>query len=281
MANSTTAGANAERVDHQTYKAVLKSGEVVAPLRFAVIDASGQLKNPAGTAGEKPAGYFVADEAGLFRADATYKTGDGTTKWVTHGGKILVGLSITGTTLADEGRYVWATDNSTLTTTRQAGIDPHGYIHEWRAADDLDVYFYTQAELSQFAGSESGVVTTIHQRVESIALEGTSKITVGSHKINGAAKVLSVRAVCSSAGASAAGDQDLSLEIDGSAVTGGVVNVTKDDTAGEVIAGSAITAANTIDAGEELTVVLDASGTGFTVGHKAAYDVQITIMQNN
>lgn len=281
MANATTAASNEERVDFQVLKAVLKSSEVVAPKRFAVLDANGQLKNPSGTATEKAAGYFVSDEGGLQGVNTTYRTGDGSIKWITHSGKSLVGLSISGSTAASEGQLVWATDNSTLTLTPQAGVSPHGYVHEWRSATDLDVYFFTQAQVAAMSAGTGSGIRIIHQRVDAIALEGTSKITVGKHLMESDFQVLSVRAICSAAGASAAGDQDLSLEIDGTAVTGGVVNVTNSNTAGQTIAGSAITAANTGSAGEELSVVVDASGTGFSAGHKAAYDVQIRVIQAN
>lgn len=277
MSNKTNRGPN-------IFIGPLKENETVEPKYFAVVDANNRLKKASGAAGEQPRGRFFSDKQQLHAIDSTKKTGDadGTVEWTTESGFVIEGLTITGSTKGDEGRFVWAIDEDSLTLTPQDGVAPHGIVHQWESESEVYVYLYQPHEIALMtSGVSSDGVRTIIQRIAGEPLEDDTKKVASSIKMSGAFKVLSVRAVCVNAGSPAAGTRTASLEIGSDAVTGGAIALSNGDTQGLTIDGSAITAENTGDAGDELKVVIDSGGTGFTASHRSEYEVQIDVLQNN
>lgn len=276
MANATTAATTAEQVDVNSKVSILKTSEVAYKKRFTSIDiTTAKIENAKNTAGFVPAGYFVAESGGL---DVDNKTGDGAIKWVSHGGKILKRITLIAVTaVTQEGAFFWCSDNQTPTITAVEGVIPHGYVHRFVSSGVVDLYFFSPAEVN-IMQAMGGPFRTFQTRIESLMLEGTSKITLAKWKCNFKGKVISARAVTVFDSTCAAGDQDLSLEIDAVAVTGGVITVVQSNTQGLVVAGTAITATNDIDHGSELSLVLDASGTGFTASELMRWDIQVVCL---
>ena len=276
MANATTAATTAEQVDINSKVSILKTSEVAYKKRFASIDiTTAKVENAANTVGMVPAGYFAAESTGL---DVDNKTGDGSIKWVTHGGKILKSVSLAAVTaVTQEGAFFWCSDNQTPTITPVEGVIPHGYVHRFISSGTVDLYFFSPNEVKQMQAF-GGPFRTFTTRVDSVQMAGTAKLTLTKWKCNFKGKVISSRAVCTFDDSGAAGAQTLSLEIDGVAVTGGAITVDKDDTQGEVLSGTAITAANDIDHASELSLVMNASGTGYTASQPMYYDVQVVCL---
>lgn len=277
MSDAASASTAKEFVDRFSKKALLKTSVDAYIRRFASIEtATGKLQSANAASGFRPAGYFADEARGL----PEYKTGDGTIKWVSHGEKVLKGLTVAGlTSVAQEGSPVWATDNQTLTMTPQVDALPAGYVHEFVESGVGDIYFYSSNEIVQRGMVIDSIFMT---RVESMQLEATDKLLLAKYKSNfkGFLMKASAVAVHLDSGVSA-GAQDISFEIGATptVVTGGVISLAFGDTLGLRKAGTAITANNAVLYGEEIALYLDAGGTGFTGSKRRIYDVFIDVLR--
>lgn len=276
MADAIKAATNKEFVDSFSKKALLKTSETVFKRTFASIDGTtGELENADASQGKRPVGYFASEARQLDDKNV----GDGEIKWVAHGEKTLLSVAVTGlTSVAQEGVPVWATDSATLTVVAQAG-PACGHIVDFVSAGVGNVYFYSFNEIIKIGQKVETILLT---KIESIQLEGTSKITLAKLLSNFKGSIVSISVVTSFEDTGVvAGAQTISLEVGSTpvVVTGGVVSLAFGNTQGLRINGTAITALNTVNYGEEIALILDAGGTGFTTAKRRMYDVYLDIVR--
>jgi len=111
-------------------------------------------------------------------------------------------------------------------------------------------------------------VTTLMFHINLVALTTAAADLMTNYTPGYAFKILAVDFTVTTPGTGAGANQSLNLEIGSTNVTGGVVNVTLANTAtlGALVAGTAVTAANTGTAADTLSIEVAAGGTIFTAG---------------
>lgn len=203
MADATTASIAEESVDNVSSVSILKTSSVALKKRFASKDiTTGKIQSADDAAGLVPSGYYAHESGQL---DQDNKTGDGTIAWVTHGGKTLSNVAFAAVTaVTQEGAFFWCTDNQTPTLTPVEGVIPHGYVRRFRSSGVVDLYVFSPHEV-KLMQAMGGPFRTFQTRIESLVLEGTSKITLAKWKCNFKGKVISARAVTTFDSTSAGG----------------------------------------------------------------------------
>jgi hypothetical protein len=111
-------------------------------------------------------------------------------------------------------------------------------------------------------------VTTLMFHINLVALTAAAANLMSSYVPGYAFKILQVDYVTTTLGVGAGATMSLNLEIAGTNVTGGVVNPTEANTTplGNLVAGTAVTAANVGTAAQALEIEVAAGGTIFTAG---------------
>ena len=275
MSDSTVALTFADKVQVAFRSDMLKTSETVAKGVSAAMDmATGKIENADDVSGLLNCGLFVEESNGK----TTNVTGDGVIKWVTQSGQISVNRTVTGVSArADVGKLVYPTDNQTFTLTRPANGTPIGYVSEWITSTTCNIYLFsfTEAILYGLSGGGAQAIAAIGS-IPSKALEGTSAITIASYLMSGHGKITGFSGTCVAKDAGAvAGSQTFTLSVDGNAVTGGSIVLTKDTAAGARVDSAACTANNEYHQGSVLLLKMSASGTGYTADKLSQYVFQI------
>jgi hypothetical protein len=179
-------------------------------------------------------------------------------------------LAVTGLagTVADNFKLVYATTDNDFTLTRPAAPNgnPVGIVVQFRTATTCDIILYglvTQLGIALGGGtlrSECiGVVAPV--------LTGSANLLTG-WKAPCHGRILSVYAECIAANTDVDVDSDINLEIGGTNVTGGVVELIYTDAAGDKKSGTAVSAANVFHAGDaiDVEVTVNTAGTATDPG---------------
>ncbi len=207
-------------------------------------------------------GYLVPynDEAGVMFAGGAAETttlGDTTASpppetRTNVGEKVLVRATVTG--VASRGdilKPVYATDDNTLTLTRPTTGEVIGIVTDWYTSTTCDVLIFgigaraaaaTTTEL-MFLGSISTIIAS--------AIDLRTAIPLSFH-----GEIVEVFAMVDVAVAGSSGTGLLTLKINTTTVSGGVVTVSTaaGGTVGTKLAGTAVTADNVFHAGDTLDV---------------------------
>lgn len=267
---NTTYKTDAERTD-----LVVKTSEALVKGAYGAISRTTQLLEFADDADSLiPVGLILGPSFG----GVTAMTGDGTIQAASRSGIIVKSVSVTGASAAtDFGKLVYATDGQTLTLTQPTAGVPIGFVWKWNSSTYCDVYLFRLPELiTKNRGAKKRVSLGTYG---TDAFSGTTLQTCRTETSLEHYKIVSLHAEPRGFDAGViAGAQDLHLEIDAAAVTGGVLSLayTSFDATGDmgtVINATAITAANEVHMGDVLTLVMAASGTGFTANQSASVEI--------
>lgn len=231
-----------------------------------------------GAAGEIPAGLILPggdqtptggtmDRDGVL-GDITPPTGeDIPSASIDIGGTIIENVTVTGASAVTDtvGQFVYcSTDNvSDLTLTRPTRGVPLGFIVNYRTGTSCDVYLFSLAEI-MLAGLAGNGQYTWHLGVVVAEASDAANLLTGIECPH-AGLITDFYAICASAPADADMAMDINLEIDGTNVNGGVVELRTADTLGLKKSGTAITADNAFSEGSLIDVEA-ASVTAGTVG---------------
>jgi hypothetical protein len=166
---------------------------------------------------------------------------------------ILKAVAVTGVTaLTDVGKVVYMTDDNTLTLTRPTYGLPVGHIIAWRATTSCDVLFWGVIGTDILALAGAAQERWLLAVVTGIAAAGADVATGIVAPYHG--KINAVYGIVSAALVGAGADLSYNLEIGGTNVTGGVVQVLLADATGTKKAGTAVTAANVFHEGDLIDV---------------------------
>lgn len=242
---------------------------------------AGYAAKPANTAGIRPYGFLDFYDKGAFDASGAIPTAvagntspsagyDVPTAVFDVGGGFVHHAPVTGASaITDKDRKVFlATDNfgADLTIYPSLYTPAIGRISDYQSATSFDIEVFDERDIQ--LETEEFEIADVH----TTELEGTSAITLFTRVIPFRMGIVALRAEPVGFDASyVAGSQVLSLKIDSTATTGGALTVayTNIDAVGDmatVISATDITALNLAEAGQSLSLVMAASGTGFTAG---------------
>lgn len=284
-------------VDKDRNDFTIKNAEALVQYGLVAMNRSlGKIEFAAADNDLIPAGLILGASDGN---NTSHLTGDsgGTYKASCRGGLVLGagrygGVSVTGASaITDAGKFVWATDGQTLTLTRQAA-PPVGVVIKWVSSTYCEVYLFSLIE-SIILGLAWAPSTYQLRRLCNIgtnAMQGTSAATLWIEAVSYEHyKIISWHAQPTGYdNAAVAGSQVLNLEIGGTTVktTGGTnasaltLAYTSCDAEGDMgtaIDASAIVSANEVHIGNQLEVVMTASGTGFSADAEAGFDIYAVI----
>lgn len=260
---------DAGTLNHQITNAVVMYGGA----RAALV-AAGRVSTWTGVAGDTPIGFWGDSKM----------TGDTSVTPIVNGrvyamGQIVNDCPVAGTlagTVADHQKFVYATTDVTFTITRPSAPNrtPVGIIETYKTTTTADVYFFSRVEMLQMALAGSNI-RTIPIACVGVGITGSGNLATGI-KLSGHGKILETYAVCLIGPTDADVDIDANLEIGGTNVTGGVIELITADVAGDNKAGTAITAANEFHDGDLLDIegVVNTAGTASDPG---LYQVYITV----
>lgn len=262
----------------------IKDGVTLYPGALAAIDsANGRIDFADDLPGYIPCGVVVGAENGDNDSGLTGNSA-GDYKVICKSG-IVVEKTVAGVSAyTDIGDSVFATDGDTLTLTRPStDAFPSGVIVDWDSSTTAWVYFYGLIEAVQAArGLEKMNVClgTWHSN----AFIGTSAAELLTDlALYGSGKIVDFFAVCTGYDdAIVAGDQDFTLDINSSAVTGASINLTYTECEaaadlGVQTSSTTITGANTYHDGDTLSLKMAGSGTGFTEDKGASFSFWIVV----
>lgn len=177
---------------------------------------------------------------------------------------------------ADNLKYVYATADGTFTLTRPSAPNrtPCGMVICGKTASVCDVLMFGAVTQAVIAACGSNI-RTIPIACVGVGITGSGNLATGI-KLSGHGKILETYAVCLIGPTDADVDIDANLEIGGTNVTGGVIELIAADVAGDNKAGTAITAANEFHDGDLLDIegVVNTAGTASDPG---LYQVYITV----
>lgn len=260
---------DAGTLNHQITNAVVMYGGA----RAALV-AAGRVSTWTGVAGDTPVGFWGDSKM----------TGDTSATPIVNGrvyaaGQIVNDCPVAGTlagTIADHQKFVYATTDVTFTITRPAAPNrqPVGIIETYKTTTTADVYFFSRVEMLQMALAGSNVRTICLGQINTnITASGNLKTGI---VMSGHGKILDTYAICTRGQTDADADVDANLEIGGTNVTGGVIELITADVLAEKKSGTAITAANEFHDGDLLDVegVMNTAG---TIDDPGEYDLYITV----
>lgn len=180
--------------------------------------------------------------------------------------KLLPVTGLAGTIAGDRYKPVYATDDATFTLTRpSAPTVPIGWVVQEYSDTSAFVEVFnseSQAILAMSGGDVQEMIVTI---APVLAASGKmlSDIKAPCH-----GKILEVYATCLRAPTDADVDIDVNVEIGGTNVTGGVVELIHGDAPGDNKAGTSVSAANVFHQGDLIDIegVVNTAGTATDVG---------------
>jgi hypothetical protein len=233
----------------------------------------GRMKPWSGAAGEFNAGWYRQSK----------QAGDTSANPIVNGALmsddcIVEALTVTGLagTNADHLAYVYASDDGTFTLTRPAAPNrtPVGVVWRYRTAAICDVFMFG-FQTSLLLSALGGMVETICVGTIGVGIAGSADLLKG-YKLSGHGKIIDTYAICVHSPTDADVDVDANLEIGGTNVTGGVIELVTADTVGLLKQGTAITAENEFHDGDALDVdgVVNTAGTAADPG---VYNLYITV----
>jgi len=265
MADATTAQ-NIDQEYTNTLEGKIKTSEVLVVDGVVSVDiTTGLVENADDTADLLPIGLVVGSSdrdnsiSGL--------TGDGNKTVIVRTGNLLNSVTVAGVSaITDFGKFVYATDNQTFTLTKPTAGIPIGWVKKWRNSTTCDVQMFTSSELLMMSYVPQkeriflGIVTGQN-------LGGTSAADLLKYTAYRRMQLDTLIAMPMIDDAVLAGDQDVNLEIGSTNVTG-TMALAYTDCNGVADLGTAVTQALTgstiANQGDEITLELVASGTGFT-----------------
>ena len=256
----------------------ITNAEVVYQGGYYGLSAAGYLTEMADTASLKPLG--ILKHFGRGCADAGGKIPDSVTGAtsntpIPHGvvdieGGVIGSVDVTGaTTIANVGDLVYlSTDNpGDFTVTVTTNTPAVGEIIYFYSATSFDIRLFSLAEMTAQTLDIQDFAVGVF---ETTVLEGTAAITLSSWTAPRAGKIISAQLHPTGFDAGyVAGAQTAQLAIATTATTGGLFTLGFGDiddaaSAATPLSPTALTALNVFAAGEEITLDLVASGTGFT-----------------
>ena len=179
--------------------------------------------------------------------------------WV--GPVIVKSLAITGLagTFADVGRLFYATTDNDFTLTRTDPDIALGIITDFQTSSVATARFFSMAELAILAMAGTGQAACPIALISAGSVTGNI-VTSWLAPCHGRITEVSGQVLIEATDA----DVDLlvNLEIGGTNVTGGVVNILFNSAIGVKLAGTAVTAANVFHAGDAIDVEVVASVAG-------------------
>ncbi|ANS05693.1 hypothetical protein [uncultured Mediterranean phage] len=169
-------------------------------------------------------------------------------------GRVIKVLAVTGLagTVADNMRLVYASDDGTFTLTRAAMDHPVGIVSKFSTATVADVLFFSFETLCAIgmAGAGRGALWNLGT-ISGIVSTGNllTGIEAPCH-----GRITSVYGIVLEPQTDADADGDINLEIEGTNVTGGVIEWVTADAIGAKKAGTAITAEDVFHEGDLIDV---------------------------
>lgn len=221
----------------------------------ATSEAPGRAEAWSNAAGRTPAGWSQDQQTGDTSASPIVRGHIDTQPR-------QVECSVTGAAgdETDVLKLVYATDDQTFTLTRPSDpTTPVGFIVDYRASGSALVEFFglrEQVLLSLAGGSRHQLTIPV-----GVGLTTSGNLATG-YLAPCHGKITSVYGICLIGPTDADVDIDANVEIGGTNVTGGVVEMVTADVAGDKKAGTAVTAANVFHAGD----AIDIEGTVNTAG---------------
>ena len=179
------------------------------------------------------------------------------------GRTIIRKATVTGaSSQADVGKYVYSADDdpTTFTLTRSAPDMALGVIVRWRTSTTCDVLLL--GFVDQYIRSGAGMRETINLGLASGIFSSGGNAQTGI-KMSRHGKIVEVFGCVIERLAGSGDDLDINLEIDGTNVTGGVVEWLRADAIGAKKSGTSVTAANEFHEGDliDIEVAVNNAGT--------------------
>jgi len=282
MADPTSIIERSFKEDTNRISLKIKDSEALVIGGLLALDvATGKVEFMDDSDGLIPCGVAVKQAAG----NNEELTGDssGTYSVISRAGIVLEKVAVTGASgITDTFSLVYATDGQTMTLTRPTTGLPIGFVKKWWSSTTCDVQLFSLE--ASFLQAQLGTKKTINLgRVNSHSLEGTSAIDLLSWTAPFAGKIVSFYAYCENFDTGLiAGAQTANLEIGTTNLTGGVLSLGfgDADAAGDMatkISSTAITANNSFNSGDVITMELIASGTGFTADKLGTFSIYIDV----
>jgi hypothetical protein len=186
--------------------------------------------------------------------------------------RIIKGLTVAGLagSVLDISRLVYATDDNTFTITPPALASPLGIIVDSVSAAAADVMFFGADTMISMSLAGQGL-STWHLGVVSGTVAGSGNLLTGIEAPH-RGRILSVYGIVIDTLVGAGADLDLNLEVDGTNLTGGVIEWVLADSNGDKKAGTAVTddGANLFHQGDLIDVEV-AMNTASTAGLMGIY----------
>lgn len=218
-----------------------------------------------GALGEFPLGFCYQ---GKVTGDTSATPPNATSVWIAD--TRVNSCPVTGLagTVADNMKWVYATADGTFTLTRPADPngEPVGVTIQFQTSALCDVVFFglgTKMAMSAAGGTKRTWCLGAVKPYRSASGNVMTGIVAPCH-----GRILSVYAECIAANTDVDVDSDINLEIGGTNVTGGVVELIYTDAAGDKKSGTAVTAANVFHAGDliDVEVTVNTAGTATDPG---------------
>lgn len=283
---------NETSVDADRITAVIKASEPLVIQGLAGIDlATGKMEFLDDVAGNLPVGMVISPADGV----EANLTGDGTlNKAVATGNRIVKNVTVTGSSaLSDFSKLVYGTDGQTFTLTKPAAGLPCGFVWRWVTSTTCDVFLFSAAQSVMLLAASTGVAAPSLYEKKIFGVYGTNCLinagaTLSTETSYRRYKIISLHAVChnNDTGTIAGAAIPVTCKINGTATTGGVVTLALADCAAAGKIGVAvnnavaITAANQVEIGDTITLVVTAGGTSFTADLVGSFQFHAIIQPN-
>ena len=274
--NSTTI--DTSRVDN-----IIKNAEALVIQGIAAIDVStGKLEFADDLKNLVPAGMIISATDGI-NDHLTGNSGQ-TYRAITQGNFILRKVSVTGVTaITDTGSLVYMTDGQTFTLTKPVCGVPYGIVVGWYSTTYVDVYLFSFVDAVKMSLMKQPTESKTLFNGLTQALQSTSETILRTFIAKEHFKILSLH--CQPTGfdnAVVAGAQTVNVKIGSVATTGGVLSLGYASfdaytDLGTAIDATTITAANEVHIGDTYTLVMNASGTGFTADAIASLEIYAVV----
>lgn len=282
MADPTSIIAWSYKEDVNRFEGTIKDSEALVIGGLLAINIStGKVEFMDDAANLLPIGIAVKQADG----DNENLTGDsgGTYKVISRSGVVLKDCTVVGASaITDTFKLVYATDGQVMTLTKPSVGLPIGFIKKWTSGTTCDVQLFSLE--ASFLQAQLGTTKQICLgKLWSNAIEGTSALDLMKWTAPFAGKITGFYAYLEKFDAGlVAGAQTFNLEIGATNLTGGVLSLGYENADGSddlavKVSSTAITANNEFDAGDEITMELVASGTGFTASQDGCFAIYIEV----
>jgi hypothetical protein len=284
MSDPTSTMNTKYQVDKSRQTRVIKNAEALVIGSYLAHNLSlGKAEFADDAASLIPLGVLVTQRDG----DNLNLTGDssGTYGVVARGGIVVEKVAVTGASaITDIGKFVYCTDGQTLSLTRPTTGCAYGIVTQWYSSTTCEVYLFDFIEgvLMSALGKPTKEILSLGL-ITSGNLEGTGALNLLAYTSYRHFTIDSMhcKAVTYDAGL-IAGAQALTAKIGSTAITGAAIALGFADCdagadLGVAVNSSTITAANEVHQGDVITVLLTASGTGFTAAKHGTFECYAVI----